>query len=204
MNLMRIPDYATLATRQQADSVNGRIIEAESLLSEARRQADEAKAQAVNVMTCDPDQATQAAGNLRRAEIAYLRSEIEIRGDVRNLDASIGVDRAAALRAVEAEIKATISEIKAGLEGLGFRPFLELPDPMLQYPVDAFCKQFNTRLAVLLERQHLLSSCSMGGGGNETAIEQATHRLRELLDVPAAGPAVPNMARAVMDALHSR
>ncbi|MEI8372476.1 MAG: hypothetical protein WCJ35_06545 [Planctomycetota bacterium] len=198
MNLMRIPDYATPAPRQAAEAINGRITEAEALLAEARRQADEAKTQAVDVMTCDPDQATQAAGNLRRAEIAYLRSEIEIRRDVRTLESFIGVDRAATLRAVEAEITTTISEIKAGLDKLGFRLFLDLPDPLLQYPVDAFCRQFNTRLAALLERQRLLSSCSVGGGGNETAIEQATRRLRELLDVPTAGP----MFFAVQEALH--
>jgi len=197
MMILRIPDYATPPTRQAAEAINGRITEAEALLAEARRQADEASTQAVDIMTADPVAATQAAVNLRRAEIAYLRAEIEIRRDVRNLETSIGVDRAAALRAVEAEITATTSEIKTGLDKLGFRPFLDLPDPLLQYPVDAFCRQFNTRLTPLLERQHLLSSCSMGGGGNETAIAQATGRLRELL-----GPAGPNMIHAVQEALH--
>ena len=155
MQTFGIPDFATPRTRKLAEALNARIEANNAALADAQRQhsevladqkADRADAIAADldeILTCpipnddvnaaDP-KVTQAARDLRKATVLFLRQEIGILRDVPPVEAAIAADRADALRAVEAELADAIAKVKAGLVKLGFGRFLELK-PQVSYSV---------------------------------------------------------------------
>ena len=153
MGPIQAPDFCSEATRKKAAAINARITANNAALADARREREEVLktvkdmaaarvADLDSLMTCDPDPApddngevTRAERNLRKANVLFLRQEIEILHDVPTIEAAIAADRADALLAVEKDLASTVARVKAGLEKLGFGRFIaskpHIPCPRL-------------------------------------------------------------------------
>jgi hypothetical protein len=128
---------------------------------------------------------------LRLAEIAYLREEIRIRGDVPTIGAAIAADFADALAKAEGELAAEIARVKEGLRGLGFAELVDTPayrtvlgsfGPQFPAPCDVLVGGWHPGIAELAaRRQAILSSCPPPVHVNAAAIVQAEGKLRELI-----------------------